>query len=91
MIPKYLLWSQKIEDHIARHKVRRDEVEQVFGNDPLIFKGRDQKLYLAYGRSDAGRFLTVAYVVKKKQIGIVLTARDMEQKERRLYRKKGRD
>ena len=89
MRPKTLTWSGKVESHIARHEVNKDEVEQVLQGEPLILKGRGQNLYLALGRTHSGRLLTVAYVIKRDETGFVLTGREMAPKERRLYRRKG--
>lgn len=65
------------------------EVEEVFQNQPLVMKGRGQEVYVAFGRAHSGRLLTVPYVVNPDKSGLILTARDMAQKERRLYFKKG--
>ena len=52
-------------------------------------KGRGQEIYIAFGRTASGRLLTIPYVVNLDKGSFVLTARDMAQKERRLYFNKG--
>jgi|GEM_PF-263374 len=44
--------------------------------------------YLVLGQSEEGRYLFVIYDVKENRIRIAI-ARDMEDKERRLYRREG--
>ena len=45
--------------------------------------------YLVLGQSEEGRYLFVIYDVKENRIRIAI-ARDMEDKERRLYRREGK-
>ena len=46
------------EDHIARHGVTVEEVEEVVFGRPLIQRSRQQRFRLM-GQTDAGRYLTV--------------------------------
>ena len=83
-------WDDNNIDHIARHKVSPDEVEDVaFDDDPWIRKGRRGTRYLL-GYTVAGRYLFIVYVLKGKGIARVITAMDMDEKTRRLYKKRGR-
>jgi hypothetical protein len=82
-------WDQETVDHIANHGVSPEEVEQVLFNDydiPVIMRGKENK-YLAYGKTDSGRFLFVVWVSKYRKTRIV-TARDMTKKEKQFYRKR---
>ena len=82
-------WDDINIEHISRHKVICQEVEEACFNEPLIMKaGRDR--YIVYGRSDAGRYLFIVAIYKGKGLARIITARNMTESERRLYnRKKG--
>ena len=61
--------------------------------DPRIRKlegGRvkDEDLLIAFGRTDAGRYLGVLFVRKKDKRALVISARDMTKKERKKYGEK---
>jgi uncharacterized DUF497 family protein len=82
-------WDDINIDHIARHRVWPDEVEDVaFDDDPWIRRGRKGTRYML-GYTLSGRYLFVVYVQKGKGIARVITAMDMDNKTRKLYRKKG--
>lgn len=52
-------WTERSEDHIARHDVEPIEVEQVIYTRPrLVTDGRGQTT-LVFGTTDAGRHLVV--------------------------------
>ena len=73
-----------------KHNITTDEVEEVFVNKPRYKsqeKGniRGEDLYTAYGRTDAGRYLTVFFIYKLNHEALIVTARDMDRKERRRY------
>ena len=88
------VWLQAILEKVERkHNVEVEEVEDVFTLRPQIrfiesghVEGED--LYAAYGRSRAGRYLTVLFIRKSDRRALIVTARDMDRKERRQYGKK---
>jgi uncharacterized DUF497 family protein len=47
-----------------------------------------ENLYLALGQTDAGRHLAVFFIHKKTKDALILSARDMVEKERRMYGRK---
>jgi hypothetical protein len=49
-----------------------------------------ENLYAAYGQSEAGRYLTVFFILKPNQQALIISARDMDQKERKRYGKRKR-
>jgi len=82
-----------VEKNEREHQVFQDEVEEVFYNGPKFRKGQKGKyegedLYYAYGRTDAGRYLFVVFIYKKTQDALIISARDMDETERRRYAKK---
>lgn len=83
-------WDGKNLNHIARHSVNQEEVEEAFISNPLIRRGTD-KYYYAYGRTTGGRYLFTVFFFKGKGIVRTVTSRDMEKEERRLYKRKRRN
>ena len=81
-------WDDNNIEHIARHGVFPDEVENVaFDDDPWIRKGRKGTRYML-GYTVAGRYLFVVYVLKGKGIARVITSMDMDDKTKKLYKKR---
>jgi len=75
-------------EHIARHHVHPGEVEELaFDDDPWIRRGSRGTRYML-GYAISGRYLFVVYALKEKGVARVITAMDMDEKSRRLYRKR---
>jgi uncharacterized DUF497 family protein len=73
-----------------KHGVAPEEVEEVLHRRPLcrkVQKGHipGEDLYAALGQTEAGRFLIVYFILKPNGAALILSARDMDRKERRLY------
>lgn len=89
-----VIWLRNIVDKLAvKHHVEPSEVEQALSNRPkirFIEKGDypDEDVYMALGRTDSGRYLTILFVHKKNNKALILSARKMAPKERRQYGKK---
>lgn len=80
-------WDAANIRHIARHRVTPAEVEQVFANDPMIVGTEEypaEERCLCFGRTDAGRFLTVFYTQRKGRIRVVTVYR-MTRAQQRMY------
>ncbi|HUK17971.1 MAG TPA: BrnT family toxin [Bryobacteraceae bacterium] len=80
-------WDDANVLHIERHQFTPDEVEEVFVGDYKVRRTR-QKLYIALGETLDGR---LAFVVFRRLSGgliRVVTARDMDDSERRMFRRK---
>ena len=86
MIIKKLVWDEWNINHIARHHVLPEEVEEVNRNKHLFERGRDGT-YQMTGQTDEGRYLTVVLVPRENGYYPV-TARDTDNKERRRLKKK---
>ena len=89
-----IIWFDDIADKLEwKHHVSTDEVEQVlFGKPYVEFKGKgktnpDEDVYVALGRTNAGRYLLVAFILKAGQRALPLSARDQTRSERRYYEK----
>lgn len=87
-----LIWLDEIVEKIeSKHNVSQVEVVQIFNNQPrfrYITKGRRQKnedVYAAYGQTEAGRYLTVFFIDKPGHLALIISARDMDNKERKQH------
>jgi uncharacterized DUF497 family protein len=80
-------WDDDNIFHIERHEFTPDEVEEVFAGDHKVRRTREKR-YIALGKTLDGR---LAFVVFRRSPGglvRVITARDMDASERRLFRRK---
>ena len=91
---KGLLWLDEIVDKLHyKHNVTQLEVREVFNKKPLfrfVEKGHrsGENVYLAMGRTEAGRYLIVIFILKHDQRAFILSARDMTRTERKQYGRK---
>ncbi len=88
-----IIWMQNIVDKLERkHHISQNEVEQVFASKPqyrFLEKGKieGEDIYSAYGQTDAGRYVTIIFILKFKKCALIISARDMDRKERKQYGK----
>lgn len=86
-----IIWLSQILDKLAwKHRVFPEEVEEVLFGRPVyrrVQKGHvpGEDLYAALGQTDAGRYLIVFFIYKATREALILSARDMDDKERRQY------
>jgi uncharacterized protein len=80
-------WDDDNILHIARHQFSPEEVEEVLAGDHKVRRAR-QKLYIALGETLDGRSAFVVFRRLSKGFIRVITARDMDDAERRLFRRK---
>jgi uncharacterized DUF497 family protein len=71
------------------HQVTNGECEEIFFNVPLILApdprhSTGEQRYFALGRTDADRWLFIAFTVRNNLIRVI-SAREMNQKETRKY------
>lgn len=82
------------EKLLVKHRVSLDEARHTLLNQPRIrFVERghiaEEDVYAAFGRSFDGRYLAIFYVYKPdSRTAIIISARDMNRKERRQYGRK---
>jgi len=85
-------WDEgNINKNLYRHNVENWECEQIYFNEPLIIfddpkHSYAEKRWAAFGKTDAGRMLTVIFT-KRDSLIRVISARDMKRKERIFYEK----
>ena len=82
-----VIWTDLNEEHIARHGVRREEVEEAMRNDPFVTKNR-RGTYRPIRQTDGGRYLTVILAPRDQGLHYVVTARDADSVERRSYQRR---
>lgn len=88
------IWLPDIVEKLAaKHHVTPEEIEEVFFNRPrfrFVESGRraNEDVYAALGQTDAGRYLIVFFIRKVGNRALILSARGMDEKERRLYERK---
>ena len=89
-----ILWHRDVVDKLySKHQVETYEVENVLNCRPkirFVEKGdrEGEDVYLALGQTEAGRYLAILFIYKQTHEALILSARDMEPKERRQYAKK---
>lgn len=82
-----LYWNDKNIEHIARHHVTPNEVEEItFSETRRIRKGKGEHIYYIFGQTNSGRYLFIVLLDLGGHSGKVITARDMSHKEKRWYR-----
>jgi len=84
-------WSDgNAEKNWELHAVSPSESEQVFFNRPLVVADdvkhsvREKRWYVL-GQTDEGRELFIAFTKRRKRVRVI-SSRDMNKKERRVYR-----
>ena len=91
----YIVCPEIIEEKLARkHHVTLREARQALLNTPRIrfaesgyIEGED--VYAAFAQTFGGRYLAVFFVFKPNEnTAIIISARDMSQKERKSYGRK---
>ena len=75
--------------NLVKHNVQNWECEQVFFNKPLLIledpgHSVTEKRWAAFGKTDSGRLLVVIFT-KRANLIRVISARDMNNKERKFY------
>ncbi|GLX10676.1 hypothetical protein Misp03_76020 [Microbispora sp. NBRC 16548] len=79
------MWDDWNEEHIAGHGVSSMEVEEVVFTHPLRARRMRDDKFAVYGQTDAGRYLTVIVAPRPNNAYYVVTARDMNNNERKQY------
>ena len=83
-------WTWASIEHIARHGVDPEEVEEcIYEDAPMVFRTyRKGKLrYVIYCRCQGGKYLTVVVTPPENGFIRVITARDMTAGEKAKYRR----
>jgi uncharacterized DUF497 family protein len=87
-------WDQgNIDKNLIKHDVENWKCEQVFFNRHLLVlddpkHSISEKRWAAFGKTDADRLLIVIFT-KRDNLIRVISAREMNKKERKFYDEKG--
>ena len=87
-------WDKgNIDKNLVKHQVENWECEQVFFNRPLIVLDDSkhsvfEKRWAALGKTDKERGLVIIFTMRKKLVRVI-SARDMNKRERTFYNEKG--
>ncbi len=68
------------------HGITTDEAEEVFLNQPLFRKTRKGH-YAVFGSTGAGRYLTIIFELRSKNLVRMITGWDMKPAEIRYYKR----
>ena len=88
-----IVCSQRIEAKLeSKHHVTFREARQILFSEPRIRfaeKGHTagEDVYAAFGQTLGGRYLSVFFIYKPKT-AVIISARDMSDKERKAYGRK---
>ena len=87
-------WDDDNVEHIARHGVSPEEAEQALADpdqvgQPASRGASGERRWSLLGETDAGRLLSVVFT-RREGLTRVITARDADEGERRIYRRRRR-
>jgi len=93
MVIRRIIWKdQFIEKLAVKHGVSVEDVEDVLGSGPHVRKAgkgkvKGENVYAAYGQTIGGRYLVIFYIRKSAGAMLPISARDMNESEKRYYGK----
>ena len=88
---KDIIWIDKFVSKLEqKHNVSVEEVEEALFSNAKFYRARKgnvkgEDVYVAYGKSNAGRYLFIVLIYKSPMKGLIISARDMTIKERKYY------
>jgi hypothetical protein len=94
LIVEDIIWLDTIVEKLAwKHNVLPTEVEEALCGNCRFFKkesGRveGEHLYNALGKTKSGRYLSIFFIKKPNNRALIITARDINKRERRRYERK---
>jgi hypothetical protein len=85
-----IAWTDADVEHIARHAIAPEEVDEVIASGPLWRRGRQdrqtgQMSVYAFGRTEAGRYLFIVLSPLGLGRARCITAREMDTRMRGSY------
>ncbi len=81
---KKLVWDEFNVEHIGRHGVTKDEVEEICISEYVTLETYKFRIML-FGKTRAGRTITVVLALKSESVYYPVTARLSSRKERQYY------
>lgn len=83
-----LLWEKSNQNHIRRHNVNREEVEEVILSNPQADKAYKRARVSLIGETVTGRVLKIILQHKGKDIYYPVTAHDADEREIVMYKRR---
>lgn len=86
-----IIWLEDIVQKLVwKHDVEEQEVIEALENKPTFQRKEaghvpGEYVYAAFGRTNMGRHLSIFFVYTPDKRAIIVSARDMTQKEKRKY------
>ena len=83
------IWPQDRIDHIAQHRVRPEEVEEICFGQAFVRRAKskaENPVYYILGQTDAGRYLFCVVIQFPDGRGFPVTARPMTDKEKQRFK-----
>ncbi|MCD5425522.1 MAG: BrnT family toxin [Methanosarcinaceae archaeon] len=86
-----IIWKENFIEKIEnKHHVTISEVEEILYSRNKVYriaKGdvQNEDVYLVLGKTNAGRYLSVFFILKKNCRILPISARNMDNKERKKY------
>lgn len=93
MVISQIIWKDQFVEKLAvKHSVSVTEAEDVLCSKPYIRKVgkgkvKGENVYAAFGQTTGGRYLVVFYIRKLTGAVLPISARDMDNAERKYYGK----
>jgi len=87
-----IIWKPAIvEKNERKHGVTTTEVEEILHGRKKVRKiargnVKGENIYLVLGQTGAGRYLAIFFILKQNRSILPISARDMDDKERRMYK-----
>ena len=85
-----LLWDDEAIEHIARHNVTPTEVEDVIYEVRSLILMTRQNRYIVYGQTGSGRYLKVVVEPLGRGRFYPVTAYEMDDTDRQMFRRRSR-
>jgi len=93
MVIDQIIWKDQFVEKLAvKHGVSVTQAEDVLCSKPYIRKVgkgnvKGENVYAAFGQTDGGRYLIIFYIRKMTGAILPISARDMDDAERKYYGK----
>jgi hypothetical protein len=79
-------WVDWNVEHIGEHGITRAQAEYVVNRNPRYRAGHGK--YGAKGQTDSGNYIQVIFVFDPEDVGFVIHARPLTDREKRRYRRR---
>lgn len=89
LIVDVVLTPEAIEHMWTRHRVTQEEVEEACYGTIRLKRAKSGRVAV-FGQAEAGRYLFIIGLLMPKRVLFVITARDMEDRERKYYMRRGK-